>query len=197
MIVSSAPQEGIMYTHPRHLLLTASAMMALVALPADAQVQTVLQPINVTEHALRADRLDQEAVGYEHSDMSLWRKAASLRTEAATLRTLEDPKGSVSLYWAARDLYYTGDEARGRKLMVQSAERALAIGDIVQAATAFIEAAYIASELRDFPSAREYVSKARLLAHSPMLTGAQREQLRVNLPMESVTSGLLASIEKP
>jgi hypothetical protein len=177
-----------MYSHSRHLLFTATAMMALVARPAGAQAQTALQPITVTEHALRADRLDQEAEVYERTDMALWGKAASLRQEAASLRTADDPKGSLSLYWAARDRYYTGDEAGSRELMVQSAERAFAIGDIVQAATSFTEAAYIAAELRDFHSAREYVAKARLLVHSPMLTEAQREQLRANLPMESLSS---------
>jgi hypothetical protein len=184
-----------MDTHSRRLL-AATAAMALVALPAGGQARTALQPITVMEHGLRADRLDQEAEEYERNDMALWRKAASLRKEAAALRAADDPKGSLSLYWAARDRYYTGDEAGGRELMVESAERALAIGDIVQAATAFTEAAYIASGLRDLPSAREYVAKARLLVHSPMLTEAQREQLRANLPMESLSSGLLASIVK-
>jgi hypothetical protein len=179
-----------MQSHSRHLLFTATAMMALVARPAAAQMQTAHQPITVTEteHALRADRLDEEAENYERNDMALWRKAATLRQEAAALRTVDDPKGSLSLYWAARDRYYTGDEAGGRELMVQSAERALVIGDIVHAATAFTEAAYIAAGLSDLASAREYVAKARLLLHSPTLTEAQREQLRANLPRESLSS---------
>jgi hypothetical protein len=181
-----------MYAHSRQLLCSATAMMALVALPASAQVQTARQPITVTEHVLRADRLDQEAEEYERNDMALWRKAASLREEAAALRATDDPKGSLSLFWAARDHYYTGDEAGGRELMVRSAERALAMGDIVQAATSFTEAAYIAAELRDLVSAREYVAKARLLVHSPMLTEVQREQLRANLPRESLLAGPVA-----
>ena len=183
-----------MHTHSRHLLSTATAVMALVALPIAGRAQTELQPIKVTERALRANQLDQEAEGYERTDMSKWRTAAKLRQEAADLRTGDDPKGALSLYWAARDRYYTGDERGGRELMVQSAERALAIGDVVHAATAYTEAAYIASEIRDVLSAREYALKARLLALSPMLTDAQREQIRANLAIESFSTGLIASL---
>jgi hypothetical protein len=185
-----------MYTHSRHLLSTATIVMALLAAPAAAQVQTSLQPIKVTERALRADQLDQEAEGYERTDMAKWRTAANLRREAAALRTADDPKGALSLYWAARDRYYTGDERGGRELMVQSAERALGIGDVVHAATAYTEAAYIASELRDVLSARDYATKARLLALSPMLTDAQREQIRANLAIESLSAGLIASLAR-
>src|ERR1700716_4282574 len=120
-----------MYTHPRHLLLTATALIALVALPAGARGQTTLEPITVTERGLRAEALDREAAGYEQSDMSMWRKAANLRKEAASLRSVGDPQGAGSLYGAARDRYYTGDEAASRDLMAQCAERALAIGDVV------------------------------------------------------------------
>jgi hypothetical protein len=184
-----------MYTHTRHLLSTA-VVMALVAAPAAAQAQASLQPINVREPALRADQLDQEAEGYERTDMAKWRTAANLRREAAALRTADDPKGALSLYWAARDRYYTGDERGGRDLMVQSADRAMAIGDVVRAATAYTEAAYISSELRDVVSAREYATKARLLALSPVLTDAQREQIRANLAIESLSTGLIASLER-
>jgi hypothetical protein len=184
-----------MSTHTRHLLSTATIAMALLALPPAARAQT-LQPIKVTEHALRADELDREAESYELTDMSKWRKAARLRREAAELRTADDPKGALSLYWAARDHYYTGDERGGRELMVQSAERALSVGDVVHAATAYTEAAYIASELHDVPSAREYATKARLLALSPMLTDAQREQIRANLAIESLSTGLVASANR-
>jgi hypothetical protein len=186
-----------MDTHSRHLLSTATALLALAAaLPTAARAQTSLQPIKVTEPALRADKLDREAEEYELTDMAKWRVAARLRREAAALRTADDPKGPLSLYWAARDHYYTGDERGSRELMVQSAERALAIGDVVHAATAYTEAAYIASEIRDVLSAREYATKARLLALSPMLTDAQREQIRANLAIESLSTGLIASLER-
>jgi hypothetical protein len=184
-----------MNTHTRHLLSTATVMLALVATPDAARSQAALEPINVKEPVLRADQLDQEAEGYERNDMAKWRKAATLRVEAAGLRTPDDPKAAMSLYWAARDRYYTGDERGSRDLMVRSAERALSLGDVVHAATAYAEAAYIAAELRDYSCAREYASKARLLAHSPMLTEAQRAQLRANLAIESLSTGVLSALE--
>jgi hypothetical protein len=183
-----------MNTHTRHLL-SAAVMLAFVVVPNAARSQAALQPINVKEPVLRADELDQEAEGYERTDMAKWRKAAALRVEAAELRTPDDPKAAMSLYWAARDHYYTGDERGGRELMVRSADRALAHGDVVHAATAYAEAAYIAAEPRDYPCAREYASKARRLAQSPMLTEAQRAQLRANLAIESLSTGVLASLE--
>lgn len=186
-----------MHTHSRHLLSTATLAMAFVALPADGQAPRTLEPITVTERGLRADALDLEAAGYEQNDMSKWRKAARLRTNAAALRPAEDPKAIFSLYRAAHDRYYTGDAAGSRKLMAQSAERALAIGDVVRAATAFTEAAYIASGLRDYPRAREYARRSRLLALSPMLSEAQRSQLQANLLVKPVASGRVASAPKP
>ena len=183
-----------MSTHSRHLMAAATAVLVFAAVPALAGAQASLQPINVKEPVLRADQLDREAEGYERTDMAKWRTAARLRQEAAALREGDDPKAVMSLYWAARDRYYTGDERGGRELMVQSAERALAIGDVVHAATAYTEAAYIASEIRDPQCAREYATKARLLALSPMLTDAQREQIRANLAIESLSTGLVASL---
>jgi hypothetical protein len=185
-----------MHTHSRHLLSTATLLVALVALTAGGQVPTNLEPVTVTERGPRAEALDREAAGYEQSDMSKWRKAARLRAKAAALRPAEDPKGAICLYHAAHDRYYTGDEVGSRKLMAQSAERALAIGDVVHAATAFTEAAYIASGLRDYPRAREYARRSRLLALSPMLSEAQRSQLRSNLAVQSVSSHRVASVQK-
>jgi hypothetical protein len=185
-----------MKTHSRHLVLSATAAIAIVAFPAGSYAQQPLEPIKVTESRLRAEQLDREAESYEKSDMAKWRKAAFLRSEAASLRAADDPKGAMSLYWAARDRYYIGEVATGRDLMEQSADRALAIGDVVHAATAYTEAAYIAAELRQFDRAREYAGKAKLLAHSPMLSDDQRARLRSNLGVASLSTGVLAAKDR-
>ena len=181
-----------MDTHARRLLSTTAALLSLT-IPLSARAQKTLEPIKVTEKQLRAEALDREAAEYERSDLSLWRKASDLRKEAADLRPADDPQGVASLFWAARDRYYTDDRSGGRELMVQSAERALAIGDVVSAAAAFTEAAYIAAELRDFASARTYATRAKLLAHSPLLTEEQKSELRSRLAVESLSSGILAA----
>jgi hypothetical protein len=167
--------EEAMYTHSRRLLLTASAVIAVFALPAAARAQ-MLEPIRITD-ALQ--------------------KAARLRELAAELRTPEDPAGTVSLYWAARDRYYSGDPKTARVLMEQAADRALAMGDVLNAVTAYTEAAYICADIKDGERMRTLADKARLLANSPMLTAEQRYQLRTRLAKSDAPVGVVAAIDKP
>ena len=97
-----------MSTHARRLLLTTSAAIAVFALPTAARAQ-MLEPIHVTDARQKAEKLDAEALSYEQNDWSQIKKAARLRESAADLRTADDPDGTVSLYWAARDRYYSGE----------------------------------------------------------------------------------------
>jgi Lon protease-like protein len=181
-----------MRAHTRQLLFTGGALIIAIALPSRSQAQAALEPIRVTEARLRADQLDQEAAEIERTDWGQLRRAAKLREQAAGLRTLSDPKAVASLYWAARDRYYGDDRLAGRRLMEQSAERALAIGDVVGAATALTEAAYISAELKDVERTRSLATKARLLALSPMLSEEQKAQLRARLGNDSAFQSLLA-----
>ena len=182
-----------MNTTYRSLLATASALITIAALPAASAAQTTLAPVRVTESQLRADKLDAEAVAIESSDFGRLKQAARIREIAARLRAPEDPKGAVSLYWAARDKYYSGDKVAARDLMVQSADRAVAIGDVLTAVTSFTEAAYIAADLRDGQSTREYAGRAKLLSNSPMLSEAQREGLRALLAQSFGPLSIVAS----
>jgi hypothetical protein len=184
-----------MYTHSRRLILTATAALAVVAFPTAARAQT-LEPIRITESRLKADRLDAEARGYEQNDWRMLKKAAELREEAAKLRTVDDPKGTVSLYWAARDRYYSGNPKAARVLMEQAADRAIAIGDVLNAATAYTEAAYIAADLNEGEKVRSLAGKARLLANSPMLTADQRYQLQTRLAKSDAPVGVVALLSK-
>lgn len=183
-----------MSTYTRRLLWTAGALMATIAIPAHAQAP--LEPIRITESRLRADQLDRQAEELEGTDWGQLKKAASLREQAADLRTLADPKAVASLYWAARDRYYTDDRLVGRRLMEQSAERAIGIGDVVGAATALTEAAYIAAELRDVERTRHLANRARLLALSPALSDEQRSQIRARLGSDAAFRSLLAFADK-
>lgn len=185
-----------MSTSTRELLFATGALILTVALPAPARAQAPLEPIRVTESRLRADQLDLEAATIETEDWGNLRKAASLREQAADLRTSADPKIVSSLYWAARDRYYSEDRLAGRRLMEESAEHAIAIGDVVGAATALTEAAYISAELRDVERTRTLAMKARLLALSPMLSEEQRQQLRARLGNDAAFQSLLAFANK-
>jgi hypothetical protein len=181
-----------MSKHSRELLFTAGALIVTVALPARSTAQTALEPIKVTETRLRAEALDSQAEQYEQTDWGNLKQAARLREDAADLRTAGDPKAAVSLYWAARDRYYSEDKVAGRELMERSAERAIAIGDVVGAATAFTEGAYIAAELRDVARTRTLATRAKLLALSPMLSDEQRTQIRARLGSDTMFENLLA-----
>jgi hypothetical protein len=184
-----------MYTHSRRLLLTAAAALAVFALPASVRAQ-MLEPIRVTESREKAEKLDSQARAFEENDWSQLKKAAGLREEAAALRAIDDPAGTVSLYWAARDRYYSGNPKAARILMEQAAERALAMGDVLNAATAFTEAAYISADLKDGERMRALAGKARLLANSPMLNEDQRYQLRTRLAKSDAPIGVVALLSK-
>jgi hypothetical protein len=184
-----------MNTHSRRLLLTASAAIAVLSIPATARAQ-MLEPIRITESRQKAEKLDAEALIVEQNDWSQLKKAARLRESAADLREADDPAGTVSLYWAARDRYYSGDPKNARTLMERAADRAMGIGDVLNAATAYTEAAYISADLGDAERTRTLSAKARLLSNSPTLTADQREQLRTRLTQRDAPVGVVALISK-
>lgn len=185
-----------MNTHSRSLLLTATAALAMFALPAVTRAQ-MLDPIRITDSRLKAEKLDSEALFIEQNDWSQLKKAARLRELSAELRAPEDPEGTVSLYWAARDRYYSGDPQAARVLMERAGDRALAMGDVLNAATAYTEAAYICADTKDGERMRTLAVKARLLANSPMLSENQRVQLRSRLAKSDAPIGVVAVISKP
>jgi hypothetical protein len=184
-----------MNTHSRRLLLTAGAAITALSAPTAARAQ-MLEPIRVTESRVKAEKLDSQALSYEVNDWLQLKKAARLREEAAELRAAEDPNGVVSLYWAARDSYYGGDPRAARVLMERTADRAIAIGDVLNAATAYTEAAYISADLNDAEHVRAFAAKARLLSNSPMLTEDQRDALRTRLASSAAPIGVVAVVKR-
>jgi hypothetical protein len=170
-----------MDTHSRTLLLAASAAIAAFALPATVRAQASLQPIRITEKQQQAEQYDQEAAALETADWSQLKKAAKLRARAADLRAPDDPKGALSLYWAARDRYYSGDNWEARMLMEAAAERAVSVGDVLTAVNAFTDAAYISADLKDAARTVQSAKRAKLLVNSPMLSENQRAQLQSRL----------------
>jgi hypothetical protein len=79
--------------------------------------------------------------------------------------------------------------------MEQAADRALAMGDVLNAVTAYTEAAYICADIRDGDRMRTLAGKARLLASSPMLTEEQRYQLRTRLAKSDAPVGVVAVVK--
>lgn len=183
-----------MKTHPARMMFAAGALFAIAALPMVVSAQASLLPIKVTEKQSRAAELDRTAASYEDSDWSKIRSAAKLREEAANLREDSDVLKSASLYWAARDNYYSEKTSKARDLMVRSAQHALDVGDVIAAATAFTDAAYISADLKDVANTKLYATKARMLANSPMLSQTQKDDVLSRLAFGGLTEERVASL---
>lgn len=183
-----------MKTNSARLMFAAGALFAIAALPVVASAQASLLPIQVTEKQSRAAALDLRAASYEDRDWSRISTAAKLREEAASLRDDSDVLKSASLYWAARDNYYSENTSKARDLMVRSAQHALDVGDVIAAASAFTDAAYISADLKDVANTKLYATKARLLANSPMLSQAQKDDVLSRLAFGGLTESRVASL---
>lgn len=104
-----------------------------------------------------------------------WEEAGALHEQAA--RQL--PKNDAAAYFGfqrAAVLYFHADEtARARKAMEDAADVAEATGDILTAAHAWVDAAFLAIAEGYPGKKREYVRAVRELVASELLTNADRE----------------------
>ena len=181
----------------RHLFWTAAVVTAL-ALPAAARGQQPLDPIQVSVRATEADKLEAQAEA--HLQSGTWRdlgKAAKLREKAASLRTPEDPRGFTSLQMASLLRHAMKQRPAAVGLMQRAADQAMARGDVFNAATAYVNVAFMAVELRDGDLARRAIEKGTLLMHSPLLTAPQRQSLQGSLAQASNPERALAAITLP
>ena len=175
-------------------MIAAGALLAVATFPMVASAQASLLPIKVTEKQSRAAELDRRAASYEDNDWSKIGTAAKLREQAADLRDDSDVLKSASLYWAARDHYYAQNTSKSRDLMVEAGQRALDVGDVIAAASAFTDAAYISADLKDVASTKLYATKARMLANSPMLSQTQKDDVLSRLAFGGLTESRVASL---
>ena len=181
----------------RPLFWTAAVVTALT-LPAAARGQQPLDPIQVSVRATEADKLEARANAYMESGS--WRdlgKAAGLREKAASLRAPEDPRGFASLQMAALLRHALKQRPAAVGLMQRAADQAMARGDVYNAATAYVNTAFIAIEMRDGDLARRSVEKSALLMHSPLLTDTQRQTLQRNLAQAQSPERALAAVTVP
>ena len=180
----------------RRLLWTSAALTAL-ALPGVVRAQQPLPQVQVSAPASKADKLDARAEAYERSGLLRdFGRAARLREQAAALRAPEDSAGFRSLRRAAALRYGIGDNVAARDLMERAGDQAIARGDVFNAATAYIDAAYVAAAVREPERVRHLVTRGTLLMRSPLLTPEQRAALertvaQAPLAVREVASGLL------
>ena len=112
-----------------------------------------------------------------YSQPRQWSRAASLLERAAEAAGPADASGYADLVAAGRLRATLGDYTAARADMEKAAAHALARGAVVDAAHAYIDAAYAAAADRQPHDARALVDSATLLAESPLLTEAQSEQI--------------------
>ena len=167
------------------VLVSTFAILTVAATQAFGQVNPGLAD-QILEQALSAEEVASNSEGASSKF-----EAAQLHEESARLRAMDDPKAVSSL--RAAGLYLAYDRpARAAELLVEAAERALAIGDIVTSATSYIDAAsvltgtrYRTTTLEDIGKARSWMSQAATLATLPEVSDAERERIlrRVGLDM--------------
>lgn len=180
-------------TTRRHLLGSAAAIATLgaLALPSVAGAQQPLKRVWVTATNSAADRLDNQAAEYEASgNLHRFGKAARLRERAASLRAPDDPAGFAGLQRAAHLRYGIGHIREAGYLMERAGDQAIARGDVFNAASAYIDAAYVAADQRDAERVRHFVSRGTLLMHSPLLSAPERDRLAGRVAMGAARLGL-------
>ena len=180
-----------MNTDMRNFLMAVWMLKAVAAAPASATAQQKLPPVRVTETAAYADEL---AIRAESLSMYLshFKEAAELFERSAEARGPGDARAVTCLRSAATLRYNSGNKRKGLGLMEKAGDRAARLGDVVIAANAYIDAAVIASELREGAKARDFSERAALLAKSPLLNDAQRSALLERMTGWSVVSQVAA-----
>lgn len=157
-------------------LAAGTAVVALMnATPAHAQQ---------LGYAISAEtRSDADPVALEKQAASLYespkhyKRAAALHIEAANLRALDDPMRVKNRALAAKLYYYAGDKSKGYELLRQAADEALAAGDVLVAASTYLDASYVALELKRGETVLELANKAKLLLSSPLVDARERDRL--------------------
>lgn len=153
-------------------------LVAVSATGASAQVTT-----EATTDEIIA--LETDARSYLN-DLTAWDRAAELFRRAAELRPEGDPVATKDLIYAARLSFYEGSKRRAIRDFEAAGQRAMAMGDVLVAANAFADAAWIAQHHGYGERAHALLGKARLLSNSPLI----REDDRVHLQARwDVTDG--------
>jgi tetratricopeptide (TPR) repeat protein len=104
-------------------------------------------------------------------------KIARLYEEAASLRPQGDPQKAVDHELAGMAYHHLGKLRQAQEHTIAAAEAFLAVGDVVNAAHKFINAATVAQERKRHEEAQKLVQRAECLAKSPLLTLAEADRI--------------------
>ncbi len=121
--------------------------------------------------------IETNAKGYL-AVLNEWDRAAALFRRAAELRPEGDPTATEDLLYAGRLAFYEGNERQAIRDFETAGRRALAMGDVLVAANAFADAAWVAQQDGNGERALTLLERARLLSNSPLIPEDARVHLR-------------------
>jgi hypothetical protein len=140
---------------------------------AEAQDRPTYELPAIEVNVLQTD-LHQQAIDlYEVPER--WGEAGDLHRQAAENLTKNDAGQFFGYSRAALLYFYAGELPEARRAMEDAAEVAAATGDVLTAANAFVDAAFIAVAEGYDGKRREFVLDARELLDSGVLSEADRE----------------------
>ena len=153
--------------------------------PAVAQGRPMYELPPVTVVALSdADELHLEAVAlYEFPER--WAEAARLHEQAARKLAHNDAQSFAAYDRAARLYFYAGEYANARRSMERAAGVAIATGDLVTAAHAYIDAAFITLWEGRSGAQGELTRQAERLSASELIGEAERDEILVRIRQDS------------
>lgn len=146
------------------LLIAASATGATAQITAEATTDEIVS-------------IEMDARGYL-SDVTAWDRAAELFRRAAELRPEGDPAATQDLIYAARLAFYEGHQRQAIRDFEAAGQRAMAMGDVLVAANAFADGAWIAHHRGYGEWAHTLLGRAQLLANSPLIPEDAKVHLR-------------------
>ena len=160
--------------HSFHIAALRALLVPLLLLPAAVEAQSGPPSAGDIPAASTARTLELEAESLASRDRAGWKDAASLFVQAAELSGFGTPESIENLRKASYMRYYLGDRRLALELMEEAAGQAVATGQVLLAAHAYIDGALLAIELDRASSAIEFGEKAQLLAASTHLSEGDR-----------------------
>jgi hypothetical protein len=158
------------------ILLGAVAAVAAAfgqATPAVAQDRPMFE-LPAIEVSVSQLALHQQAIAL-YETPSRWKEAAELHKQAAKILPKNDAGQFFGFSRAALLYFYADEFGSARKSMEKAAKVAEATGDVLTAAHAYVDAAFIAVAEGFAGKKREFVREARELASSDLLTWEQSD----------------------
>ncbi len=143
-------------------------LLASVALPVDAWAQRA-----VTDSVAHADSIRQRAIELQANPQTFYQAAIAYK-DAARYRTPADPVAVGDLILAGHLLTAAGQPAEALEIFEAAGERARALGDVLRAAEAYLDGAFVAEELGRDDDVQRLGTNAEMLASSPLLSDDQR-----------------------